>query len=154
MSSFFTRLAGKSDNHSEEGSTVEPLRFSQGYDNKDFDDPRLKNIPIHEQHLLEMERKRKQLLDMDQQLVNEINEAHKSLASVRMAVRGVEDMMASIRANPLVPPVIKSINEFRAKPTPSEVRKEIKNKEDAAFESLAEELKEEISKEIDNSENY
>jgi hypothetical protein len=67
-----------------------------------------------------------------------------------MAVRGVEDMMASIRANPLVPPVIKSINEFRAAPTKADIKK----KEDADLAALVKAVESEVSKEIDNSENY
>lgn len=112
VGNLFARLSSNAkDGILDEGH--EPIDFN---DSKGFNDPRLRDpLPVHQQHLQEMEHKLKQLMQMDQDLVDNINAANRNLASVRMAIRGVEDMMASIRANPIVPPVMQSITEYRSK---------------------------------------
>lgn len=69
--------------------------------------------PIHENLLAEMEHKRRQLTKRDEELVEEINAKHEDLASTRMALRAVEDMMRAVRDNPIVPPVIQNMTEKR-----------------------------------------
>jgi len=100
---FFSRK--NDDTHFTKEVEVQRLDVSKV---KNFD-PR----PLHEQYLSEMESKRDELLAKDAEIVDTINRKNRELASVRMALRGVEDMMASIRKNPITPSTIESVSEFR-----------------------------------------